>query len=227
MEYGFSSPTNCRFPQFVALTSPSAQVDLLPGGEVRVLATHEQELGGADGQVYMGCRFPADPAYAGELGHHAHAVGEQLARRGAVGRLSVDFAVARDASGGSLVHALEVNLRKGGTTHPYAVLRNHVPGRYDAEVGQWVAALDGSPRSYRATDNLLNPAWQGLPPATVLKAVGGRGLHLDHESGTGVVLHMLSCLAVDGRFGMTAIGHDADHAAELFARTAAAVEDSV
>jgi hypothetical protein len=208
-----------------AFTSPSAQVDVLPDGRVIVLATHEQELGGAEGQVYMGCRFPADGAYAGELGHHARAVGEQLARLGAVGRLGVDFAVARDATGGHAVHALEINLRKGGTTHPYAVLRNHVPGRYDAEAGRWVAALDGSSRAYRATDNLVNPAWQGVPAATVLKAVGERGLHLDHERGTGVVLHMLSCLGVDGRFGLTAIGHDADHAAELFEHTRTAVEN--
>ena len=208
-----------------AFTSPSAQVDVLPDGRVVVLATHEQELGGAEGQVYMGCRFPADDAYAGELGHHARAVGEQLARLGAVGRLGVDFAVARDATGGHAVHALEINLRKGGTTHPYAVLRNHVPGRYDAEAGRWVAAIDGSSRAYRATDNLVNPAWRGVPPAAVLKAVGERGLHLDHGRGTGVVLHMLSCLGVDGRFGLTAIGHDADHAAELFERTRGAVED--
>ena len=48
----------------VAFTSPSAQVDVLPDGSVVVLATHEQELGGAEGQVYMGCRFPAEDAYA-------------------------------------------------------------------------------------------------------------------------------------------------------------------
>ena len=211
----------------VAFTSPSAQVDIRPEGSVMVIATHEQELGGADGQVYMGCRFPAQAEYAGELGHHARAVGEALARRGAVGRLSVDFAVARDASGRHAVHALEINLRKGGTTHPFAALRNHVPGTYDADAGRWVAAADGTARAYRATDNLMNPAWHGLPAGTVLKAVGERGLHFDPERGTGVVLHMLACLAVDGRFGLTAIGHDGEHAAELFEGTRAAVEASV
>jgi hypothetical protein len=208
----------------VRFTSPSAQLDVLPDGRVVVLATHEQELGGAEGQVYMGCRFPAEPAYAAELGRYAEAAGEALARRGAVGRMGVDFAVAWDTDGRHSVHALEVNLRKGGTTHPFAALRNHVPGRYDAEAGRWVAAADGSPRAYRATDNLLNPGWLGVPPASVLKAVGERGLHLDHDTGTGVVLHMLSCLAVDGRFGLTAIGRDADHAAELFDEARAAVE---
>ncbi|HEX7187178.1 MAG TPA: peptide ligase PGM1-related protein [Actinomycetes bacterium] len=207
-------------------TSPSAQIDVLPDGRVLLLATHEQELGGADAQVYMGCRFPADAAYVTDLGRHAVAVGEQLARQGAAGRMGIDFAAARDSAGTWRVFALEVNLRKGGTTHPYAVLRNHVPGRYDAGSGRWVAK-DGSFRAYRSSDNVLNPAWLGLPPSTVVKAVGERGLHFDHRTGTGVVLHMLSCLAVDGRFGMTAIGRDPAQASELFDATRAAVEASV
>src|SRR5262245_34629021 len=70
-------------------TSPSAQADILPSGEIRVLATHEQVLGGADDQVYLGCRFPADPAYASVLASHARAIGEQLAARGALGRFGV------------------------------------------------------------------------------------------------------------------------------------------
>ena len=156
----------------VAFTSPSAQVDVSRTAGSWCWPTHEQELGGAGDQVYMGCRFPAEPAYAAELGRHAAAVGAALAGRGAVGRLGVDFAVARDADGGHAVHALEVNLRKGGTTHPFTVLRSHVPGRYDVEAGRWVAAADGSARAYRATDNLLDPGWVG--PATRDRPAGGR-----------------------------------------------------
>ena len=79
----------------------------------------------------MGCRFPADPAYAAELARHGRAVGERLAALGVLGRASIDFAAARDARGAWHLHALEVNLRKGGTTHPYAALRNLAPGHYD------------------------------------------------------------------------------------------------
>lgn len=195
-------------------TSPSAQLDLLPDGRAILLATHEQELGGPDGQVYTGCRFPADPVYAVEVGRHAVTVGEELARRGAVGRISVDFAAARGIHGWSLF-ALEVNLRKGGTTHPYAVLRNNVPGRYDAQSARWVTP-DGEVRCYRATDNLVDPAWRDIPAAAVIEAFRQQGLQFDHRSGTGVVLHMLSCLAIDGRFGLTAIGRDNGHVDDLF-----------
>ena len=203
-------------------TSPSAQIDVSPDGEVALLATHEQVLGGAGAQVYMGCRFPADPAYAPRLAEHALAVGQHLARRGVVGRTSVDFAAARDAAGRWDGYALEVNLRKGGTTHPYAALRNLVPGRYDPERAKWVAA-DGSERAYWSTDNLIDPAWRGLPPRLVIDHVADAGLQFDHETGTGVVLHMLSCLAIDGRVGLTAIGRSPEHAADLYEAAASAV----
>ena len=142
-----------------------------------------------------------------------------------VGRLSVDFAAAGDADGGWQVVALEVNLRKGGTTHPYTVLRNLVPGRYDTELGRWLAT-DGSTRWYWSTDNLVDPAWLGLPPATVVKAVAEAGPQFDRRTGTGVVLHMLSGLAIDGRFGLTAIGRTREQATELYHATRSAVDGS-
>lgn len=195
-------------------TSPSAQIDLSPEGGVRVLATHEQILGGTDGQVFMGCRFPALPLYAGELAEHAAAIGRRLAERGVVGRASIDFAAARDDGGPWRTFALEVNLRKGGTTHTYAALRNLVPGSYDADAGLWIAD-DGTHRAYAATDNLVDPAWVGLPPWRVIDHLADAGLRFDRASGTGVVMHMLSGLAVDGRFGLIAIGRTPREAQSL------------
>jgi hypothetical protein len=207
----------CRF------SSPSVQVDIRPDGDVNVLSTHEQVFDDDSGQVYTGCRFPAEPAYAPELAAHGLAVGRHLAAQGALGRFSVDFAAMCDEAGTWRVFALEVNLRKGGTTHPYATLRHLVPGRYDPEAGRWVAE-DGSARAYVATDNLVDPAWVGLPPGAVIDAVRRAGLHFDAGAGTGVVLYMLSGLAVDGRFGAVAIGRTPEHAAELFEATRSAAQ---
>ena len=204
-------------------TSPSAQVDIRPDGRVIVLATHEQVLGGDSGQVYLGCRFPADPAYAPLLAAHAAAIGEELAREGAIGRFSVDFvAAADDGARDWRVYALEINLRKGGTTHPYAALRNIAPGRYDPGAGRWITE-DGGTRCYSATDNLVDPAWLGLSPAAVIAAVADAGLQFDPETATGVVLHMLSGLAIDGRFGLTAIGETPEDAARMHEATRATV----
>lgn len=194
-------------------TSPSVQVDILPDGTVEVLATHEQVLGGEDGQVYVGCRFPAEPAYAPELADHGRRVGEALAKAGALGRFALDFA-AVGTRGAWRVVALEINLRKGGTTHPYACLRNLAPGRYDAEAGVW-RADSGGVRAYVANDNLVDPAWVGRPPSEVIGRVRAAGLQFDPAQGTGVVLLMLSGLSIDGRFAAVAIGRDGTEAQAL------------
>jgi hypothetical protein len=202
-----------------AASSPSVQLDISPYGEVTVLATHEQVLGGATHQIYSGCRFPAASAYAPDLAAYGLKIGRSLAGLGVVGRLSADFAAVADAAGRWSLYALEINLRKGGTTHPYAALRHLVPGRYQPGLGVWLAA-DGTSRCYASTDNLVDPAWLGLPPADVIRALAESGLQFDRRAGTGVVLHMLSCLAVDGRVGLTAIGLTPEHAQHLYDETA-------
>jgi len=202
------------------VTSPSVQVEVRPGGEVVVLSTHEQVL---SGHVYTGCRFPALPAYAAELGRHGRAVGLHLAGHGVVGRFSVDFMAVEDRPGAWRMLGVEINLRKGGTTHPFTVLQNLVPGRYDEWRGCWVTTGGSEQRSYVATDNLVDPCWLGIPPAAVIRAVDRAGVTFDHRRGTGVVLHMLACLAIDGRFGLTAIGRTLEQATELYDAAAAAV----
>ena len=120
------------------------------------------------------------------------------------------------------MYAIEVNLRKGGTTHPYAALRNLVPGRYDTAAGRWIAD-DGTTRAYSSTDNLVDESWLGLAPADVIRAVRDAGLQFDPSTGTGTVLHMLSGLEIDGRFGLTAIAPTPAEADVMFEGVRAAV----
>jgi hypothetical protein len=119
------------------------------------------------------------------------------------------------AGGGHSVAAVDINLRKGGTTHPYAVLRNVVPGVYDSAKGEWVAA-DGTTRSYVATDNAVDPAWRWVAALDLIAGVRGAGIEFDARNGTGAVLHMLSGMPIDGRFGMTAIGRSREEAGEIY-----------
>ena len=62
------------------LRSPSVQMRVTPLGEVEVLSTHDQVLGGPSGQSYLGCRFPADPAYA-DADHRGRPTGRRPPRR--------------------------------------------------------------------------------------------------------------------------------------------------
>jgi hypothetical protein len=194
--------------------SPSVQVAIDPQGGVEVLGTHDQILGGHSGQVYEGCRFPAGPGYAPQVAESGLAVGRRLAKEGFVGQLAVDFAAVQDGSGWQ-VYALEINLRKGGTTHPLATAGLLLHGRYDAEHGRYRDET-GQERVYVASDNVLDPRWTTLDPRDVIRRVHEAGLAYDLRRRTGVVLHMLECLPVDGRFGLTAFGASRDEAQALY-----------
>ena len=193
--------------------SPSGQGTITPAGEVIVLSTHEQRLGGANGQVYEGCSFPGDPAYAAALGAHVRRTGQRLAETGACGRYAVDFVARRSGSSWELF-ALEINLRKGGTTHPYGLTRHLAGGRYDEAAGTYLDER-GAPVHYGATDNLVDPRWRDCTPAGVRRSIATAGLAYDRHTGEGLVLHLLDCLAVDGRLGYTAIARSSERVAEL------------
>jgi hypothetical protein len=202
--------------------SPSVQVDIAPLRRVEVISTHEQLIGGPSGQVYLGCRFPANARYRKQLTTYGAAIGELLAGHGAMGRFCVDFAAARSSSSGWQVLGLEINLRKSGTSHPLSLLHSLVPGHYDADAGVW-SAEHGDERSYLSTDSLADSAWRGRPADEVIDAVRTAGLEFDPESGIGAVLHMFVGLDIDGLIGLTAIGSSTHHAERLHRAAVAAI----
>ena len=65
---------------------------------------------------------------------------------GVLGRFAVDFVVVRDARGAWTPYAIELNLRKGGTTHPFLTLQFLTDGTYDPVT----AAVHGAERTREA-----------------------------------------------------------------------------
>ncbi|MFO7571737.1 MAG: peptide ligase PGM1-related protein [Gaiellaceae bacterium] len=202
--------------------SPSVQLRISPAGQVDVMSTHDQILGGPHGQTYFGCHFPADEEYASRLAVEGLKVGRRLAREGVIGRAGVDF-VAVKIDGGWVPYALEINLRCGGTTHPLFALTTLTDGTYDALAGEWRTRL-GDIKHYAATDHLDSPAYQSLTPDDLLDVVAERDLGWDTATETGVVLHMVSALAVAGRIGLTAVGDTLDEARRHYYEVKAAVD---
>ena len=206
------------------LRSPSAQVRIEPDGRCEVIATHDQLLTGADAQAYAGCRFPAPPEYAAAIAELALRVARSVAAEGAIGRLAVDFVVARDELGGWQPHAVEVNLREGATTHPLATLALLTGGRYDAGHARFTTAA-GASRCYHATDSLRAQRYRAVAPARLRAALAERGLAYDRAAETGIVLYMLRALPRDGRLSVVAIGRTAAHADALYAELVAVLDD--
>jgi hypothetical protein len=204
--------------------SPSVQLRMSPAGQVDIMSTHDQVLGGPHGQTYFGCHFPADQAYATQLAAEGLKVGRRLAREGVIGRASVDFATVPGEDGWRS-YALEINLRCGGTTHPLFALTSLTDGVYDALAGEWRTRL-GDIKHYAATDYLDSPAYRSLTPDDLLDVVAERDLGWDGEREVGVVLHMVSALAVAGRIGLTAIGDTLEEARRHFYDVKAAVDEA-
>ena len=98
------------------------------------LSTHDQVLGGPTGQSYLGARFPADTAYGPAIMREAAKVARRFARDGVIGRFALDFVVVRTQGGEWRPYAIEVNLRKGGTTHPFLTLQYLTDGRFRPRV---------------------------------------------------------------------------------------------
>jgi hypothetical protein len=205
-----------------ATRSPSVQGTIhppAPGAAARVelLSTHEQVLGGPSGQTYQGCRFPCEGGYRRELMAHGQAVGEALAAEGALERYAVDFIARRFGDRWDL-QAIEVNLRQGGTTHPYLALSAITAGRLDPDTGLY-STPTGAPLFYEATDNLVDPGLRGLLPVDLIDIVAEAGLHFDPARLRGSVFHLLGCLSEYGKLGMTCIASSAEEASLVYRDT--------
>jgi hypothetical protein len=196
----------------VDLRSPSVQLRVTPTGDVELLSTHDQLLGGPSGQSYLGCRFPADFAYARAISQDAITVGRRLAKEGVLGRFALDFVVVKEPDRTWTQYAIEINLRKGGTTHPFLTLQFLTDGRYDGIRGLFLTP-QATEKHLVATDHLESDLLRGLAIDDLFDVVARHGLHFDQARQVGVVFHMISCLTEHGRVGLTAVG-DTPAAAE-------------
>ncbi len=204
--------------------SPSVQMRLTPLGELELLSTHDQLLGGPSGQSYLGCTFPADPGYAVTITNEARKIGERLAKEGVIGRFAVDFVTVKSGEEPWSAYAIEINLRKGGTTHPYLTLEFLTDGSYEASTGVFTAP-SGRRKFYVATDHLESPAYRALTHERLFDRTIREDLHFNQARQTGVVFHMLSGLTEQGRLGLTAVGDSPEEARALYDRVGTALDE--
>ena len=198
------------------IRSPSVQLRVTPLGEVELLSTHDQLLGGPSGQSYLGCVFPADPGYAALITREAAKVGRRLAKEGVIGRFALDFVVVR-LNGKWEPYAIEINLRKGGTTHPFLTLQFLTDGTYNPETGIFTAP-NGQQKFFVASDHVESPSYRTLTPDDLFDIVVRHDLHFDQTRQTGVVFHMMSALGELGRTGLTAVGNSHEDAKVTYER---------
>ncbi|HSH02913.1 MAG TPA: peptide ligase PGM1-related protein [Anaerolineae bacterium] len=197
--------------------SPSVQCRINPLKEVEVLSTHDQILGGPSGQIFLGCSFPAADAYRKPIQTDGHAIGQVLAKYGALGRFAVDYISVQEEDQWKH-YAIEINLRKGGTTFPYLMLEFLLNGKFDIETGLYLTR-NKQPRYYYASDNLQNLAYQGLTPDDLIDIMVYNNLHYHSANQQGVVFHLMGALSEFGKFGVVCIGDTPAKAYQLYKET--------
>ncbi len=201
--------------------SPSVQMRIDPTGAIALVSTHDQVLSGLDGQVFEGCTFPARPSYRLDLHDAGFRVAEALRDAGVIGRFAVDFVSVKDQVGWSH-HAIEINLRKGGTTFPYLMLDFLTNGTYDTETGVFRTPT-GDSRSYYATDNLVRDSYRGLTPTELIDLAVLEGFLYDAPSQQGLVLHLMGAASDHGKIGVVSIADERRTALQRYRSAAAAL----
>ncbi len=206
--------------------SPSSQARVNAIGEAQAISTHDQVLGGPSGQVFLGCTFPADATYRMEVQEAGMRVARVLAGKGVMGRFATDFVSVRDEQGRWVHYAIEVNLRKGGTTHPFLTLRFLTDGHYDVGSGEFLTQV-GKSKSYFASDTLQHEKYVGLMPDDLLDIAIYHDLHFHHATERGVAFHLMGALSEFGKLGMVCIGDNPQQAAFLYRKTVSVLNREV
>jgi hypothetical protein len=197
--------------------SPSAQFRVDPLGRLQTISTHDQELGGQQGQVFLGCRFPADDAYRLDIQELGLRAGQALAGKGVLGRFGVDF-VSVPEGGGWRHYAIEINLRKGGTTHPFLMLQFLTDGVYDPATGLFFTPT-GQPCFYYSSDNLHSDRYRGLSPHDLIDIAATNGLHFNGATREGVMFHLIGALSEHGKLGLLSIAGSPERAHAGYLKT--------
>lgn len=195
--------------------SPSVQMRVTPLGNVELLSTHDQLLGGPEGQSYLGCKFPANPEYALLITQEAKKVGERLAREGVIGRFAIDFVVVRSQGTDWEPYAIELNLRKGGTTHPFLTLQFLTDGTYDPDTAVFTAP-SGQQKFFVASDHIESEKYRVFTADDLFDILVRRKLHFDQSRQTGIVCHMMTALPECGRMGFTAVADSMQEAEAMY-----------
>src|SRR5262249_30346920 len=135
----------------------------------------------------------------------------------------VDCVVVRNEKGWD-VYAIELNLRKGGTTHPFLTLQFLTDGRYDPETATFTAP-SGRRKFFIASDHVGSPLYRAFATEDLFDLVVRRGLHFDQTRQTGVIFHMMSALAENGSVGLTAVGDSHEEAESFYKKAVAALDE--
>jgi hypothetical protein len=199
------------------MRSPSVQCRINPVGAIDIISTHDQVLGGEGDQIFLGATFPAQKDYSKEIAALSKTISEALMKEGVLGRFGIDFLTIKKNDGWQH-YAIEINLRKGGTTHPYLMLQFLTAGEYNWQDGVYKMP-NGESRCYFATDNVFDERYKGLTPVDLINIAICNNLMYDGVKQCGVMFHMIGALSQYGKLGLVCIAQTIEEAKAYYLKT--------
>jgi hypothetical protein len=211
------------FMDGAVIASPSVQCRINPSGDIDIISTHDQVLGGPSGQAFIGAVFPASPGYALEIAQLSKRIAAEMKKEGVLGRFSIDFLSVKEKD--SWKHyAIEINLRKGGTTHPFLMLQFLTGGEYKSDAGEFEMP-DGKKRYYVASDNFVSENCKGLTPHDLVDIAICHDIHYNSTQEEGVMFHLIGALSQHGKLGLVCIGDSREKAKAFYRRAVDILEN--
>jgi hypothetical protein len=198
-------------------TSPSVQCRINPAGGIEIISTHDQVMGGESGQVFVGAAFPANAAYSQAIATLGETISKRLKLLGVIGRFGIDFLSVLQNNQWHH-YAIEINLRKGGTTHPFMMLQFLTAGSYEWQRGTYQTP-QGSTRCYFCSDNVYHEKYKGLTPHDLLEIAICNQLMYDGALQKGAMFHMIGALSQYGKLGVVCIAENANEALGYYQKT--------
>ncbi|MBQ7529616.1 carboxylate-amine ligase [bacterium] len=212
-------------------SSPSVQTRITPTGQVQIISTHDQIMGGEDKQIFVGCKFPAPLEFHKDIHEGGLKVGQALADLGLVERVSIDYMAVPtiphlpvSSDNPWKLYAIEINMRKGGTTHPFRTLQFLTGGHYNTETGLFTTPRN-SVKYYVASDNWICDNYRRLLPEDLIDIITYSQLHFNSTTNTGVIFHMIGAVSQYGKFGITCIGNTPEEAQHFYDETLKIVQE--
>jgi hypothetical protein len=204
--------------------SPSVQFRIDPLGEVELISTHDQVLGGESNQIFLGAHFPCNESYRKQISDLGKKIGAELKKKGVLGRFSIDFISVMEKNGWNH-YAVEINLRKGGTSHPHLMLQFLTSGK-NTEDGLFITPA-GQYRYYFSSDNLQRERYKGLTPQDLIDIAMVHGLLFDSPTQKGVMFHMIGALSQYGKIGVLCVGASREEAYAFYEKTVEVLDKEV
>ena len=195
------------------ISSPSAQILCKPDS-IDLISTHHQILD-KSGQKFLGGSYPCDDQFREKIETFSIKVGQKLKELKVFGVVSIDFLISKNKKTNELdYHLIELNIRKGGTTHPFML------SNFAVKSGEH---FDAGPPSrefvdnyvYRSNDNFYPCRTRYSCQKEILEKATAEGILFSRKKKEGVIFHLLSSYEETGKVGYTILASSKDRVDQL------------